>query len=766
MAVAKRNPPVRRGGPGRADWAGLKGWAILGLGALSAGIWAGWVLAAPAAVPVPRPRPAAAAKAAPAVPKPPAQPAVPLPRKRPITARMATAFAEKTLGLRGPVFASHPDVKAGERPAKGAFAIASTAETSPADLAALKQVIEAAQKGHDSDADKTEATIKDPVARTLAEWVILRSNDTSPGFQRYADFTKNHPGWPHATLFDRRAENALWNDGIEDATVLDYFSQRHPITAKGRFVLAHALLAKGDKAGAAALVRHAWRYQDCSEAVENKVLDMFGKLITPEDNKVRMVQRFYRHDTEAGLRAAHRLGGGDLAIARAWAAVLAHSRHAHARLNAVPKSARDDPGYIFARARWLIRKDKYEEAARVIARAPRAPGPLINSDAWWRERRILVRALLDKHDPKSAYRVAVEAVTPSRNVYRVGKYFTAGWIALRFLHDPKTAATLFAHIAQGTKNPHAVARGKYWQGRAAEALGRKAEAQGFYREAARYTVTYYGQLARARLGLRDLALRGPPKFTDAQKKLLARIEIVRAAKLLFALDERDMLASMYASLGESGRDVAAMAALAELAGEHKDPRAMVLLAESAVRHGLPLDYYAYPVTGLPDFKPIAPAIGRAMAYSIARQESHFHQKVVSSARAMGLMQVTPAAGRDTARRYRVHYSRHRLLNDPVYNMQMGAAEISHLLRYFHGNYLLTASAYNAGLGRTRQWMGIYGDPRDPKVDPVDWVERLPYSETRNYVQRILENLEVYRARFAGNARLLIEADLTRGGGKK
>lgn len=192
---------------------------------------------------------------------------------------------------------------------------------------------------------------------------------------------------------------------------------------------------------------------------------------------------------------------------------------------------------------------------------------------------------------------------------------------------------------------------------------------------------------------------------------------------------------------------------------------MLLLCESAVRRGLPLDYYAYPVAGLPDFKPIAPPIGRALAYSIARQESHFHQKVVSSARAMGLMQVTPAAGKDTARRYKVRYSRHRLLSDPVYNMQMGTAELSHLLRYLNGNYLLTASAYNAGLGRTRQWMGVYGDPRDPKVDPVDWAERIPFSETRNYVQRILENLEVYRARFAGSARLMIEADLTRGADK-
>ncbi|MEJ2626825.1 MAG: hypothetical protein P8Z80_20725 [Pseudolabrys sp.] len=265
MAVAKRNPPVGRMVPRRADWAGLTGWAILGLGALSAGIWAGWVMAAPATVPLPHPRPAVTAKAVPTAKATPAAPKVtipapvPLPRKRPIIAKMAAAFAKTTLGPRGAVFASHSAVEPAERPAKGAFAVAPTRETSAADRAALERVIVAAQKGNDSEADRAEATIKDPVAKTLAEWVILRSNDTSPGFQRYADFIKNHPDWPRAALFARRAEVALWNGGIEGATVLDYFSRHHPITAKGRYVLAHALLAKGDKAGAAALVRHAWR---------------------------------------------------------------------------------------------------------------------------------------------------------------------------------------------------------------------------------------------------------------------------------------------------------------------------------------------------------------------------------------------------------------------------------------------------------------------------------------------------------------------------
>ena len=766
MGLAKRNP-LNRGAT--RDGAALASLGVLGLGALCAGVWAGWALAAPEAIPMPRAKPAMAAAARVTPPassaSSPASSPVPLPRKRPQAAHMVNAYADASVHLRGPVFTTHPEIKPKGRPAKGAFSVAPTTETSAADLAALKSVIDAAHKGRDGDADKAEATIKDPVAKKLAEWVILRSNDTNPGFQRYANFIDANPDWPHVALFARRAENALWNDGIEDATVLGFFANRQPTTAKGRYALAHALLAKGDKAGATALVRYAWRYEDCTEAVEQKVIEMFGSMLTPADYKARMAQRFYNRDTEAGLRAAKRLGGAELAIAHAWIAVLRHAHNAKARLDAVPASARQDPGYIFARAQWLRSKDKYEDAARLILSAPHEASPLIESNMWWRERRLLVRDLLDKHDPRAAYRIAVEAVTPTRNVYRVDKYFTAGWIALRYLHDAKTAAALFVHIAHGTDNPHAISRGKYWQGRAAEAMGEKAKAQAFYKAAAKYSITYYGQLARAKLGLHDVGLRGPPKLTEAERKTFGNLEIVRAAKLRYALDERDMLASMYASLGESGHDAAGMAALAEVAGENKDPRAMLLLAESAVRHGLPLDYYAYPVVGLPKYKPIAPPIGPALAYAIARQESHFHQKVVSSAHAMGLMQVTPEAGRDTAKRFKVRYSGHRLLTDPVYNMQMGAAELSRLLQYLKGNYLLTASAYNAGLGRTRQWMGILGDPRDPKVDPVDWVERIPYSETRNYVQRILENLEVYRARFAGNAKLLIEADLTRGSDK-
>lgn len=702
-------------------------------------------------VPLPHPRPLAR-------PALPAAAAVPLPRKHPLRARAGLGAYAQAAGLHGALFASRAAIKPMARPVSGLFAIAPTVKTSDHDINALKDVIAAARKGRDDDADDAERTIRDPVARKLAEWVILRSDNTSPSFARYAAFVRNNPDWPHVSLFRRRAAIALWNDGVDNDTVIAFFANHKPTTAKGRYMLARALLAKGDVAGATKLVRYAWRWQDCSKSVEERVLDMFGKLLTREDHRVRMQVRLYQDDTAAGMRAARRLGGNDLAIARARVAVIEQLRHAEALLNAVPTTARSDPGYIFARVKWLRQHNKPEEAAKLILSAPNDAATVVDPNQWWLVRRVLVRNLLDDHKWKLAYRVARNSATPRQDNWRVDKYFTAGWIALRYLHDPKTAAAHFAHIAEGTDNPVALGRAGYWQGRAADAMGKHAQARAFYKKAARYTLTYYGQLARARLGLKNLGLVGPPKLTPQERKVLNNLEVVRAARLLYALGERNMLASMYAAIGLSSSDIAGMSMLAEVAGRNNDPRAMLLISKFAHGRGLPMDYYAYPTAGLPDYKPIAPPVGRAMVYSIARQESYFNQEVVSSAHAMGIMQVTPEAGRDTARRFHVRYSRKRLRKDPVYNMQFGAAELSWLYRYYD-SYILTFAGYNAGFGRVRQWIATFGDPRDPKVDPVDWVERIPLAETRNYVQRVMENIQVYRARFGGSGKLLIEADL-------
>jgi soluble lytic murein transglycosylase len=237
---------------------------------------------------------------------------------------------------------------------------------------------------------------------------------------------------------------------------------------------------------------------------------------------------------------------------------------------------------------------------------------------------------------------------------------------------------------------------------------------------------------------------------------------VRAIEILYDVGERDLIAGGLAELGERSNDVATLAAVGEVAARHQDARAMALLGKAALGRGLPLEHFAFPTVGIPHYGAIGPEVEPGIVYAIARQESSFNPRAISSARAVGLMQMTPAAGRYVANKFGARYDEKRLLSDQTYNVQLGAAELGALIKYYRGSYILSFAGYNAGRGRVKDWIAKYGDPRDPKIDPIDWVERIPFSETRNYVQRVLENLQVYRVRFGGGSKLLIEADLRRG----
>jgi soluble lytic murein transglycosylase len=332
---------------------------------------------------------------------------------------------------------------------------------------------------------------------------------------------------------------------------------------------------------------------------------------------------------------------------------------------------------------------------------------------------------------------------------------------LRYLNDPATARAHFVHIDEGSTNPIVLARANYWRGRAAEALGDSEERRAHYENAARHGTAYYGQLARAKLGIDQIELRTPMR-ADPDNGSAILDEVVRAADMLYMLGERDVVLSFVADLAEQSVNVATLVALAELAGRRNDARVMLQIGKTALARGLELDLYAFPTIGIPQHSPIGPAIDRSVIYSVARTESSFDQRDKSPANAVGLMQVTPEAGRDTAKRFGVAYDWDRMVSDPVYNTQMGAAELSALLKEYSGSHIMTFAGYNAGRGRVQQWVKQYGDPRDPKVDAVDWVERIPFSETRNYVQRVMENLRVYRVRFDTGASVMTKLDRQHG----
>jgi soluble lytic murein transglycosylase len=356
--------------------------------------------------------------------------------------------------------------------------------------------------------------------------------------------------------------------------------------------------------------------------------------------------------------------------------------------------------------------------------------------------------LLDDKKPDLAYALAANHSAQGREQF-IEAEFHAGWIALRFLNDATKAMPHFARAAQRAETPISRARAAYWQGRAAQAQNKLDEARQFYTRAAQEPTVYYGQIAREKLGLPATGLRRakPAALGDA------RLPAVRVAEFLYAMGETEQATNLASDAGRAISDEAQLAALALIASRNKDARASLAIGKQALQRGLPLDEAAFPLSGIPHFEPASLSAPLPVVHAIARQESAFHPRALSSAGAKGLMQMIDATAQRTAKQIGVPFEKSKLLDEPAYNAQLGAAHLGQLLADFKGSHILAFVAYNAGPRRARDWIAAYGDPRDPAIDPIDWVERIPFSETRNYVQRVMENLDVY-------ARLIEKADST------
>ena len=614
------------------------------------------------------------------------------------------------------------------------------------DLVVLKQTLQLLQQHKLGDATKLAASIDDPAAQKLIQWALLRDPNNTAGFDQYNSFIRANPDWPSIPLFRRRAEARLWQERSDPATVRRFVGTQ-PTSARGRLALARAMLSDGDRAGATREVRAVWQSAELSADLEAAVIDSFRDELTPADDIARMDQRIGAKDFAAAMRAAKRVGSTQVAIVKACEAAETNVTKGGALLEALPKEAQGDLGYVLCRLHWLLAHDDVAAAVKLLAEVSGDDLQRQDTDEWWRELRTLARRLLDLNDPKTAYGVVREAASPANPYYRAEFHFMPGWIALRFLSDPITALQHFGKIDEGSSDPIVLARAAYWRGRAFEAIGEFDKMRAQYETAARYPTAYYGQLARARLGVNEISVRPLPPQAGLEG---STTDLRRALDMLYAIGELDLALTFVSDLADSNSDIVVLREIGELTSRHKDAQAMLVLGKTALARGLAMERYAFPEIGVPSYSPIAPPIDQCMVYSIVRTESAFDQRDTSPANAVGLMQVTPEAGRDTAQRFGVTYDWKRLVSDPVYNMQMGVAEVSALFREYTGSYIMTFAGYNAGRGRVRQWVAQHGDPRNPKIDAVDWVERISLAETRNYVQRVMENLQVYAARFGAS----------------
>jgi soluble lytic murein transglycosylase len=623
------------------------------------------------------------------------------------------------------------------------------------ELAGLAEVIAQYRKGDLAGGDAAAKSHTEPLARLMLEWIALRTNPRDSGFARTSAFLQAHPDWPSAPWLRRRAEELLYADpNASPAIVTAFFAGTKPLGPAGKLALARALLKDGDRTEAANLVRDVWRESDLSVPLEAAVLREFGDGLTAADHAYRAERLLYKEDGAAALRAAARAGPDALALARARVAVIANANTAMQLLEALPAPLKKQAGYAYARAQSLRRAGRLPEAAAVLLAATHDEAKLVDGDAWWAERRLVARKLLDLGDTRTAYRLCAEndAVSPEA---KVDAEFHAGWIALRYLDDPAKASAHFARAAKQAQTPSALARAAYWRARAAEAAGDSQAAATLYEKASAEVTSYYGQLARAKLAKTDLPIRETAKRATGD----ARHESVQVVELLYALGLPDLALPLVIDAAERLHDEAQVAALGTLVSAYHDAHATLAVGKLAENRGFALDDLAFPTFGIPAFEPAPNSADRAVVYSIARQESAFDVGALSSSGAKGLMQLLTSTAREAAQRAHIDFDEAKLTKDGAFNAKLGAAYLGSLLDGERGSLILAFAAYNAGAGRVQQWIAAHGDPREPSVDPIDWIELIPFNETRHYVQAVMENLQVYRLRFGQRTAMLIDDDL-------
>ncbi len=588
--------------------------------------------------------------------------------------------------------------------------------------------------------------IKDPLMRKVVRWYRLQSRTGGASFAQINRFMKANPHWPLQLRLRYRAEYAMAR-GARDRAVLAFFKDREPNSIPGALRLTEALKRSGKIKQARALIKRTWAKGRFYGALERAFIAKYGGELTAKDHvarvhnllwkrKLRSARRYIRDQNKQFSKGQKALFALRIKLIRRR---LLSVKKYNAALAKVPEAMRGNLGLVHDTIRWRRRSNRIEDAIKLMKTVPLDAEP---KDKWWTARAWVARIALREGLARAAYDVASRHGLKKRRLLYEGEWLS-GWIALRYLKDPRLARPHFKRLYAIATYPVSRSRGAYWLGRTEEAAGNSAKAMKWYREAGKHYTTFYGQFALARLGNKRLLLPPSLKITKADRIAFERSELVRAARRLYAIEQGDLARWFVFAAHRAAKTPAQRALASRLGIEIGRPEAAVRTAKNSGRFGQVEIGSGYPVIEVP--AEIGPE--PALILALIRQESEFNYSAKSWAGARGLMQLMPRTARRTARNIKARYSFKALLEDPRYNMKIGTAHLQELIDKFEGNYVLVMGAYNAGANAVKFWMSVNGDPRGRNGDAmIDWIEAIPVDETRNYIQRVMEAMQIYRAR--------------------
>jgi soluble lytic murein transglycosylase len=631
----------------------------------------------------------------------------------------------------------------------------------PMAIAAVKEAL----KGNYTDAGAFADRSGDAAAIKLVELLYLKDHGKDVGFQRIRDFQSAAPKWPLAETLKKRAEQSLFQNPESSETVIAYFEKNETLTAEGHAANARALYQLGRNDEAKTELRRGWMKTDMEADVEKRIASEFGGQLTASDHKARLGRLIYGQQPAAAVRHAKRLGADQQKVAQIARLLLRGAGGAEGAYANLPASLRSELPLRYAMARLYRKQEKFGKARNILLSAPATAAELGDPGAWFDERRIIARRSIGPYNKdtwNAAYQIASRHGIASGDDLPDAE-FLAGWIALRYGKNTDAALKHFNRLIEAATTRTDKARGAYWLGRTYLAAGDKGTATKYFKSAAQHSTIYYGQLAREYVGLGGIPeeIAGDGASSGARSRV-GNDEVIRAMQIMYKASGKANLHMFLYSIASRFKTVDEMNAAADIVHDMGGTYMALKLAKAAGQFKVDIDSWAYPVRGLPNWAQIGKPVEKALVFGLSRQESEFNPEAGSRVGAQGLMQLMPGTARLVARQYRVPYTQSKLKDDPAYNVKLGAAHLADLVSNYNGSYVLTLVAYNAGPRRAKEWVEQFGDLRSGQVDPIDWVENIPFQETRQYVQKVLQNVHIYRSRLAPKTVRPMTADLKRG----
>lgn len=625
------------------------------------------------------------------------------------------------------------------------------------DMALFQQGLASARARDVIGTQSIMSRISDPTARKLVEWALVDTSDRQLSYADLARAQTDLANWPRSDSRRAAGERALNLANASPDAVIAFFNGTAPTTAEGAIALTGALEQKGQRREAQDLIRDWWRTRSFEEAQQSAIASRWGGWLTADDHVTRLNMLLLGPHGPA-TRAMATMVPADRQAVAAAAMTLRTAYSPDAVVAGLSPAVANDPAVVLERVRLLRSANRQSEAFPLLSALPAAPSHKEGQDTLWSERRNYFLDALQQGNPRAAYAAMNGHGFPSGE-RKVDAEFFAGWVALTRLNDPATAAQHFEVLRNSSSTPITQGRALYWLGRAAEARGDRAGAERWYQAGAEHWQTFYGQLAAEKAGIATLTLPGEPAPTPEDVNRFEGNEVVRATRILGAAGEKTLMRVFAYHLDDTLPSPYDLAQLFDLMQGYNDQFGSMMVGRAASQRGFVMPERMYPVRMPPQTSGAAPL---EFTLAITRQESSFDPLVRSHADARGMMQLLPATGQGVARRMGIGFSAEQLW-DADANMRLGSYHLGELINNFGGSPLLAAVGYNAGPARPPQWVARCGDPRSNQVDPIDFIECAPFTETRNYMMRVMENMQVYRARLnGGSAPLTPSADLARG----